>query len=269
MPNTYWDIFKNTPLPNPVNYKSESDIYADGWGRMTSESLQNLELWRRVYYTMAMSVDANVGKLLTALYELNLAENTIVVFSSDHGEMFGAHGLLAKNTFYEEAARVPFLIRWPGRIRAGRESRVCLGTVDIMPTLLGLMGLPIPQEVEGMNLSKSAIGTGGPEPEAAFLQNTGACAAWENGHEWRALRDKRYTYAKYRVDGKELLFDNVKDPFQMNDLSMENRHRDLFHTFHSKMADKMASLNDTFEACTWYKQNWTDGNRAILRGAKG
>ena len=150
---------------------------------------------------MTANLDWNLGRLFKALDDNGLSDNTLVVFTSDHGEMFGAHGRRAKNIFYEEAARIPFLMRFPGKIPAGTASDACLGTVDILPTVLGLLGLPIPEAVEGLDLSRCALGRPGPEPDAAFLQNTGACAAWEDGHEWRALRDKRYTYAKYHIDG--------------------------------------------------------------------
>jgi arylsulfatase A-like enzyme len=183
--------------------------------------------------------------------------------------MFGAHGRRAKNIFYEEAARIPFLIRWPKNIPSGLVSEACLSTVDIMPTILSLMGLEAPKDAEGMDLSSCVLGKKGPEPEAAFLQNTGACAAWENGHEWRALRDKRYTYAVYRVDKAELLFDNKNDPYQMQNLVGEPRCEHTLEHFRSMLKRKMKSLNDTFETCIWYRDNWTDGNRNILRGAKG
>src|SRR5690606_34830552 len=127
----------------------------------------------RVYYAMVANLDANVGRLLEAVDDLGLRENTIFVFTSDHGEMFGAQGRRAKNIFYEEAVRVPLIMRWPGHIPAGSTSDVCLNTPDIMPTLLSLLGLPIPDEVEGMDLSHCALGRSGPEPEAAFMQGMG------------------------------------------------------------------------------------------------
>jgi len=270
VPAAWLEKFENVSLPNPPNYKPEDDEpYTDGWGRISPEQRDRLELSRRIYYAMTASVDASFARLLHALDELGLAQNTIVVFSSDHGEMFGAHGRLAKNIFYEEAARVPFLVRWPGHIPVAATSDACLGTVDIMPTLLGLLDLPIPKEVEGMDLSAHVTGRGGPEPLAAFLQNTGACAAWQDGHEWRALRDKRFTYARYRVDGHELLFDNKTDPYQMNNLMQDKQNADTANRFRTMMAEKMDQLNDTNETCTWYREHWTDGNRAILRGAKG
>ena len=139
----------------------------------------------------------------------------------------------------------------------------------MMPTVLSLMGLKVPKDAEGMDLSHCARGRRGPQPQAAVLQNTGACAAWQNGHEWRALRDKQYTYAIYRVDKSELLFDNKSDPYQTTNLAADAKHAGTMKRFRKMLAAKMESLNDTFEECTWYRDNWTDGNRNIIRGAMG
>ncbi|MHC4742379.1 MAG: sulfatase-like hydrolase/transferase, partial [Planctomycetota bacterium] len=269
VPAKYRKMFESVSLPNPPNYKDKNDKYADGWGRLNPQQRKNLETWRRNYYAMTANLDWNIGRLLDALDKAGLAENTIVVFTSDHGEMFGAQGRRAKNIFYEEAARIPFLIRWLGKIPAGLACDACASTVDMMPTVVSLMGLKVPKEAEGMDLSLRAMGRKGPEPEAAFLQNTGACAAWKNGHEWRALRDKQYTYATYRVDKSELLFDNKNDPYQMTNLAGNLEHAGTMKRFRKMLATKMESLNDTFEECTWYRGNWTDGNRNIIRGAKG
>jgi arylsulfatase A-like enzyme len=160
-------------------------------------------------------------------------------------------------------------MRWPGRIPSGRISDACISSVDFMPTLLGLMGLPIPSRVEGANLAHLATGQGGPEPEYAFLQNTGACAAWQDGYEWRSVRDKQYTYAKYRVDGKELLFHNINDPYQMTNLADNPAYQDKLNELRGKMYAKMNAISDTFAVSTYYRDNWTDGNRIILRGARG
>jgi arylsulfatase A-like enzyme len=268
VPEEYRKMFESVSLPNPPNYKDENDKYADAWGRLQPEQRKSLEAWRRNYYAMTANLDWNIGRLLDAVDKAGLARGTIVVFTSDHGEMFGAQGRRAKNIFYEEAARIPFLIRWPGRIPAGLVCDACLSTVDIMPTILSLMSLKIPKDVEGMDLSRCALGCKGPEPGAAFLQNTGACAAWEDGHEWRALRDKQYTYAIYRVDKSELLFDNKNDPHQMTNLAAEPKHAATLRRLRKMLAGKMKSISDTFEQCTWYRDNWTDGNRNILRGAK-
>ena len=180
--------------------------------------------------------------------------------------MFGAHGRRAKNTFYEEAVRIPLLMRLPGVVPAGTVCDACLGTVDIMPTLLGLLRLPVPGAVEGTDCSRLARGEAGGEPPAAFLQNTGACAAWEDGFEWRALREKRFTYAVYRRDGAELLFDNIADPLQMEDLAARREYAATLAGLRQALLQKMDSTGDTFECCTWYRDNWTV-DREILRTA--
>lgn len=257
VPSAYLERFKDVQFELPPNYKPENDPYADAWGRLSPDDRRRLTEWMRVYYAMTANLDDNVGRLLKAIDEEGIREDTILVFTSDHGEMFGAQGRRAKNIFYDEAVRVPFIIRWPGKVPAGRETDACLTTPDIMPTLCGLAGLPVPKKVEGMDLSRCALGKKGPEPEAALLMNTGACAAWEDGHEWRALRDKRYTYAVYRRDRKELLFDNGKDPYQMHDLSGDPKHKETLERFRKALADRMAAIGDTFEASTWYRDHWT------------
>jgi arylsulfatase A-like enzyme len=268
VPPKSYGALQGVELPNPPNYKPTNDRYADGWGRLNPRQRKQLPAWRRVYYAMTANLDWNFGRLLAALDEAGLSENTLVIFTSDHGEMFGAQGRRAKNIFYEEAARIPFLVRWPKKLPAGSVSDACISSVDFMPTILSLMDLPVPRAVEGMDLSHCAMGRKGAEPDAAFLQNTGACAAWENGHEWRALRDKRYTYATYRVDRSELLFDNVADPYQRKNLAAEGPHKGTMERFRKMLAAKMESLNDTFEQCTWYRDHWTK-DRIILRTARG
>lgn len=267
VPESYYNLFKSTSFSTPINYREEPDVpYGDAWSDIP-KSPHLIDEWMRVYYAMVANIDWNIGRLQAAIADAGIEENTIFVFTSDHGEMFGAHGRMKKNIFYEEAARVPFLMKWPEHVPAGQRSDVCLNCVDIMPTLLGLVGLPIPTGVEGMDLSHWARGLPGPQPEAAFMQNTGACAAWENGHEWRALRDKKYTYAVYRVDGVELLFDHTNDPYQMHNLSGDSVHCATMSRFRMQIAEKMSSINDTFEESLWYRDHWISQDREILRTA--
>jgi len=269
VPRRFYDLFRDTRFPVPPNYSDVMDPYGDAWSD-EAKSPEKLSQWMRCYYAMTANLDWNMGRLFEAIDRAGVAEDTIVVFTSDHGEMFGAQGRMKKNIFYEEAVRVPFLMRWPDRIPPGLVSDACLNTVDIMPTLLSLAGVDIPDGLEGMGLSLAAMGREGPEPDFAFLMNTGACAAWSDGHEWRALRNKRYTYAVYRgcdekgLPRKELLFDNVADPFQMQNLADGPEHAALLASFRRQLTDKMASLNDTFPASTWYRDNWIE-DRIIRR----
>ena len=96
------------------------------------------------------------------------------------------------------------------------------------------------------------------------MQNTGACAVWEDGYEWRALRSKQFTYAIYRKDRKELLFDNLKDPYQLRNLADDAEHGQTLKRFRALLRTRMKELDDNFEASTWYRDHWVK-DRVITR----
>ena len=139
--------------------------------------------------------------------------------------------------------------------------------MDILPTLAGLADMAVGEDVEGMDLSHCARGETGAEPEAALLQGCGATAIWEDGHEWRAVRDKRFTYGVFRLDGKEMLFDRANDPYQLRNVIEDPAYAEDRSRLRQLMETKMARINDTFERSSWYRDNWTDGDRRILRSA--
>ena len=284
VPAEYLESFKDVEFPLPASWSDTPDPYMD----RNADPKKWLELWKpnmpgyqRVYYAMTANLDHNVGRLMRAVKDAGIDGDTIIVFTSDHGEMFGANGRVFKLTFFDPASRVPMLIRWPGRIPAGQVSDACIGTPDIMPTLLGLMGLDIPKSVEGMDLSPLAMGKNGangksgthgkksPEPEFAFLQGLGHTYLWQDGFEWRAVRDKRYTYAVYLRDKSELLFDNQADGLQMKNLAADPAHKETRDRLAGQLAGKMKDLGDTFEKCSWYRDHWTDGKRDIIASARG
>jgi len=263
-PAAYRELFREVTLPRRPNYSETSDPYADNWAKLPADYPKVIDAYQRTYYAQTANIDWNVGRLMDAIDRMHLAEDTVFVFTSDHGEMFGAHGRRAKYIFYEEAARVPFLMRWPGHIPAKLTSDALLGTPDIMPTLLSLLNLPVPRSVEGVDLSRHALGQGGSAPDAAHLQGMGTTAAWTDGTEWRGLRDNEYTYAVYRRDGRELLFHHRSDPYQMRDLTGERSAAATLHHYRQKSQAWRKERNDTFEACTWYRDHWTRDRNITL-----
>jgi arylsulfatase A-like enzyme len=268
VPGEYLERFRDTEFPLPQNYLSENDPHADNWARLNEKERRDLPAWMRAYYAMTANLDDNIGRFMAAVKRLGLYDDSIIVFTSDHGEMFGAHGRRAKNIFYEEAVRVPFLMRWKGMLKEGGVSGLCLNTVDIMPTLLEMMELPVPNEVEGMSVKDRLMGVpGAAEPDGALMMGTGATAIFEDGHEWRAYRTKRYTYAAYLADGAELLFDNHSDPYQMKNLAADPAFGAIKKDLREKMLTAMKGINDNFETCSWYEKNWTR-DRLIIRTAR-
>jgi arylsulfatase A-like enzyme len=262
------ELFKDVTLPKRPNYSEIPDPYADNWAKIGNQYPKQIDQFQRTYYAQSAGIDRCVGRIMDALNKQGLSDNTILVFTSDHGEMFGAHGRRAKYIFYEEAARIPFLMRWPGRIPAKAVSDAPLGTPDIMPTLLSLMNLPVPKSVEGSDFSGHVLGRSGATPEAAHLQGMGTTAAWTDGTEWRALRDGEYTYAIYHRDRRELLFRNRTDPYQIRDLAGERSSGALLKHYREMSERWRAGQNDTFEACTWYQDRWTR-DRNITGTARG
>ena len=266
-PSDFSERFRNVKIPLRPNYSDKPDPYADEWATPPADYGSKVGQFQQGYYAMTADIDRCLGRLTDAIHEQGLEENTLLVFTSDHGEMFGSHGRRAKYIFYEEACRVPFLVRWPGHLRPGSTDTL-LSTPDIMPTLLGAMGLPIPRAVEGADLSGNLMGRSVRGPDAVFMQGMGTTAAWKDGTEWRALHDQQFTYALYRRDRRELLFDNVADPFQMKDLSSDRGHRAKLDHYRTLLARRMKQHNDGFESCTWYRDRWTN-DRNIVNTATG
>lgn len=249
----------------PGNYLPDNDPYADAWAQLKEGERQNLTEWMRCYYGMVCNLDDNIGRLVGKLKEMGLYDDSLIIFTSDHGECFGAHGRRAKNIFYEEAVRVPFTLRMGDRLPAGTVNDLCFNTVNVMPTLLDLLGLPIPGSCEGPSLKQFLAGRLTSD-DGSLMMCCGPTAAWEDGHEWRAYRTKQYTYAVYRVDGRELLFDRAADPLQMKDLSAAPEYRQVKDMLRKAMLDRMALINDSFEANSFYRDHWVK-DRVIVRTA--
>ncbi len=265
VPKMYYDMFKNKTLGPSKNYSNSLDPYGDSWSN-EHKTKRMIAEWMRVYYAMTTNLDWNFGRLISSIEDAGIIDDTIIIFTSDHGEMFGSHGRMKKNIFYEESIRVPFLIQWRNKLSSGLKLDTLLSTVDIMPTILGLVDVEIPKEVEGTDLSLVLKRKTFDEPLFAFLMNTGACAIWEDGHEWRAIRDKKYTFAVYRgskdLPRKELFFDNINDPFQLKNLIDNSKYLTEINRFRNFLIDKMNQLNDQFPASSWYLKNWIQ-NRNI------
>jgi len=143
---------------------------------------------------------------------------------------------------------------------------MAMTTPDIAPTILGLLGLEIPGEMEGMNCAEVLLGESEQGPQMALMQNTGACAAWEDGYEWRALRDATFTYATYREPGCEFLFHHREDPWQLRNLIDDPAYAEVVARFRQELKARMEAIRDTFPPSTWYRDHWIE-DRVILRTA--
>jgi arylsulfatase A-like enzyme len=210
------------------------------------------------YYGMVESLDAEFKRILDALDRAGVAEDTIVCYSSDHGDMVGSHGYKAKRWPHEESARVPFLIRYPRTIRAGQVIADPFSTVDVYPTLAALAGIEPPVGIDGLDYSPLLTGKGTAAPrDYAFLQMLYAYVPWPG---WRALRTRQYSYAR-TVKGPWLLFDMVKDPYQMNNLIDDPASKSLVEEMDKRLAAIMKETGDSWDlkATTGDLENWVPG----------
>ncbi len=141
VPGNIDDPMNDSPYRERANERDQKR-YRD------AEQIQNM---RAIYYGMVTEVDDWIGEILDKLDEYGIADNTMVIFVSDHGEMLGDHGMHSKNIFYEGSVHVPFLIRFPGRIKAGTVVEEPVSSMDICPTILDYMGMRLP-ETDGISL---------------------------------------------------------------------------------------------------------------------
>lgn len=198
-----------------------------------------------VYFSLVTGVDRQVGWVLQALEESGEAENTIVVFTADHGEMMGSHGRMAKSVIYDESFLIPFMVRYPQHLKPGVED-LQLGRVDVMPTLLGMMGLKgkTPEAVRGVDYSGTLLRSrrAPAKPKsAAYLMEIG-----------RGVRTDRYTYF-VSAKGETELFDNVADPYQMKNLPLTAiPHADL-GTLQAELGQWLKTAQDPWYADGQYK----------------
>jgi len=196
----------------PAELLTRPNVAADARGDLARRSVAD-------YFAAVTGIDEQVGRLLGALDQAGVADDTIVVFTADHGEMMGSQGRMHKGVIFEESSRIPLLIRYPARLEPGHDP-LHINVPDMMPTLLGLMGLghAVPKPVQGTDYSRQITVHAGPRPNSSFFIVCGPRPEWGQ----RGVRTDRYTFAVTRggpADGTVLLFDRQADPFEMRELA--------------------------------------------------
>ncbi len=209
------------------------------------EGIKNL----RGYYAHMAALDDCVERLKKAVDDTGLAEDTVFVFASDHGDMLQSQGMDHKQHPWDESLRVPFMVRYPRLL--GKKRRVLntpIDAPDIMPTLLGLAGLKTPDSVQGSDMTPLMTGRKKEEAEPSALLNLPASFSVVRRHgiaEYRGLRTPRHTYVR-SIHGPWLLYDNKTDPYQMHNLVNQSAHRDLQSRMERILDRKLKSAGDEF-----------------------
>lgn len=205
-----------------------SKYHEDGQGAhgLHSHHIDRDELKKDVatYYGMISLMDKYIGKILDKLEELDLAEDTIVIFTTDHGHFIGQHGLIAKGPFhYEDMIRVPLIVRYPDMIPSGRISEAMQSLVDLAPTMLSFLNLPIPRTMTGVDQS---------DVWRSKKDRARDHIVCENHHQPTTVHlktyvDKRYKITVYYNQEYGELFDLKEDPNEVNNLWDDPEYEDL------------------------------------------
>ena len=217
------------PAKMPLPYYGErplATLPAPSWrerARMdgAQEDPERLRRLKALYYGQISHIDDAAGRILAELERLGMAENTVIFFTSDHGEMLGDHGLGHKSVPYEPSTHVPFLLRWPGKTEAGRVRNDLVSLTDIFPTILDGLGLRYPVAAapapSGLSLV-SAEGGGCAQPRSAFVSEYGADA-----NRWMSVRTQTHKFNFWAMGGREELFDLQADPQEKVNLVPSNK----------------------------------------------
>jgi arylsulfatase A-like enzyme len=211
------------------------------------------------YYAHTAALDDLLGDLMNTLESQGIADDTLLVFWSDHGDMIGSQGHQRKQRPWDESIRVPLVMRYARRLGTkARQIDTPITTLDLMPTLLGMSGIKVPDTCEGVDYTPH-IREGGPAPTDAALiacfHPFGEYERANNGREYRGVRTNRYTYAR-TLDGPWLLYDNETDPYQLRNLVNDPAHAAVQQDLEAKLQRLLDAHDDKFEHGDVYIKRW-------------
>ncbi len=235
VPSPYYEMFDPAQIRLPANRTSLEPRYAADWSRKIVEKTgePGLREFMRIYYASVKLIDDQVGRILQALESAGVLESTVVVFTSDHGDMVGGHGMVWKSngSFYDEIARVPLLIRYPALFKPQR-CDLAVDLTDLMPTLLQITGEPVPPHVQGQNLVPFLTGRADPAMARQYCFSERITAHPQHLRqvppETRGSFMVRGQGWKYwcHPDGDEYLYHLADDPGETRNLALHEAHQD-------------------------------------------
>lgn len=232
-PEKYQALYRDRPVQLRANVPPAA----------SEQATKNL----RGYYAHSAALDDCIAQLRTAIAATPTADDTIFIFTSDHGDMLQSQGLPLKQHPFDESIRVPFLIHYPRALgRKRRVGRSLIDAPDILPTLSGLAGLPAAESAQGQNFAPVILGRQKEDPQSAALLNLPVSFSVIRRHgfaEYRGLRTARYTYVR-SIHGPWLLYDNRQDPFQKHNLVQQMPA--LRSEFDRRLDTRLRAINDDF-----------------------
>lgn len=251
-PPRWWKQYEGARLPPAVvgdwaeRHAERGKKHADSlWqGDLGPEKVRSA---RQGYYANVSFIDEQIGRVLAALEKRGWLENTLILFTADHGDMLGDHHLWRKTYAYEPSARIPMLLRWPEKLVGAQRGLVIDRPVelrDILPTFLDAAGVKYDAKwFDGRTVLDLVRGrTEGWRPWIDLEHST--CYAPQN--YWSALTDGRIKYVYYAADGRQQLFDLEKDPGETRNLAASAEHRQLLDTWRRRLVEHLSERGAPF-----------------------
>lgn len=232
----YDSMYENLHFEKPKTYNKSS---FPKWAKRDDRKMSE-EKYQRVmqqYFGMVKCIDDNMGRILNFLDENNLAENTVVVFTSDHGDMLWEHHRENKSVPYETSARIPFVLRYPAKVKAGKVIRKAYTTADFAPTLLGLVNADPLKKPDGIDASLDFTSNKLKVVDSRITYMT------SSGQSWVAAMNNRY---KLVVSAKESpwLLDLEKDPNEEVNFYNNRKYKKIAKKLKSELIKQMNAFND-------------------------
>ena len=216
------------------------------------------------YLACVKSVDDNVGRVLKYLKENNLEENTIIVVTSDQGFYLGDHGFFDKRFIYEESLRMPFMVKYPGKIKAGSVNEDIITNIDFAPTLLELAGISTTQKMQGTSFVPVLEGNTPKDWQDAMYYHYYEFPFWHHVQPHYGIRTQKYTLAHfyYNIDVWEL-YDLEKDPGQVNNIYNDPNYAEVTTELKLKLKNLMIKFEDNKSLVDFRKITDTDFGRIV------
>lgn len=247
---TYLDLYDGLEIDDPFfgEWTEDADSLPyslrAGFHRASKYNEFQTRLARRAFYALCTHIDHQLRVVIGTLREEALLDDTIICFTSDHGDMLGNHHLWAKRLFYENSVNVPLILLGAAgdeRVGYGEEDNRLAQWRDIMPTLLDLTGVAIPETVEGISL------VGDRRREYVYGENG------EDLHSTRMVRDERFKLIYYATGNHLQLFDMHEDPFELRDLVQQPEYADRLTTLKERLVEEMYGVDE----------EWLDGDELV------
>ena len=267
---------RDMKLERPKNLKRKERIQWDFYGAKAGEIVQPKGMtneegkkWRyqnyiKDYLACVKSVDDNIGRVLTYLKENNLEENTVIVVTSDQGFYLGDHGFFDKRFIYEESLRMPFMVKYPDRIKAGSVNEDIITNIDFAPTLLELAGITTTQKMQGTSFVPVLEGNTPNNWQDAMYYHYYEFPFWHHVQPHYGIRTQKYTLAHfyYNIDVWEL-YDLEKDPNQMNNIYNDPNYTSTITELKAKLKNLMIKYENDKSLVDFRKITDTDFGRIV------